>query len=118
MSTALAKKTPAELSAYLQEQTDLFKAKGLNPAMVESHELIPIDGGRFKLVKREERLTVLDWDPNENSCMVNIGERPGAQRLKFERASRRGKYNDADRLIGSETCSVEVGEVVPFVSRD
>lgn len=109
----IAKKNDTESICDIESQMDLLKLFKLPPTSIETHwvKKIVIDGKeRMCLCKRERPIKVFENDSGR-LCTIR-GTKTNSERIGM--SNKRGKYNDEDRLIGSEAHSVEAKEVQSF----
>lgn len=79
-------------------------------AFVASHELVPLENGRLSIRKRDTPLDItFDDEGVAHAANLSYGA-TYANRMGFQQAFRRGKYNDADRLGGNDYGTMEIGE--------
>lgn len=99
--------------ADIREQICLLKKFGLPETAIDRNyvrvDKSPSGKEVYVLCKRENPIKVSD--PYDDNCRVTSGMKSYSEQMGFDSAKKRGKYNDEDRLAGTEALSIKVGEV-------
>lgn len=112
--TQIAKRGTTALASDMAEQVALFKKMNVSEALVFTHAIVPREGGGWQLVVRDHPLETFDTDAAGRTTVLRECSKTYSERMGLSR--RRGRYNDADRLLGNEYGSAEVGEVTAFAT--
>lgn len=111
---ALAAKLTDE--EYYYQRVERFRQAGLASTLALSHDIEKRSDGRWHLVKLSDKDRVMADDESEHNRSASGSQRGYSGAIGFDRAGKRGKYNDEGRLALSEVVSVDVGEVAAFAS--
>lgn len=110
----IAKRESTAIATDMAEQVALFKRMNVSEALVFTHAIVPREGGGWQLVERDRPLETFDTDAAGRTTVLRECSKTYSERMGLSR--KRGRYNDADRLLGNEYGSVEVGEVKAFAT--
>lgn len=104
--------TPLALTQEkFEKQMELFVSKGMEPSMAFSHELIPIGDGKYKLIKRDDPIDIIDFDIEGNASHIAYKVKSAAELIGIDKPRANTKFGDEQRLIDQDTASLEVGEI-------
>lgn len=103
--------------ADIRQQINLLKKFNLSESSIDNYYVrVDVNSGKKFYVLRKRERPIKVSDPYDDHCIVTCQMKSYGDRMGFSTQTKRGKYNDEDRIVGNQCLSVEVGEVEPFGS--